>query len=207
MKTTNISIVFILIFLHFQLNTLSQDFENYMDETNLYSVTGSDGSTFDWTVENEYGIIVMTDENSGILSVDWDEAGTYLISVIETSIEGCQGESLSAEVLVLGGTIAPPEQPNIELIDCISMPTAFSPNSDGHNDVLRVRASCEISKIDLKVFNRNGVMLFHSQSLDAVWDGSYSGISQEIDVYVYFLTATLKNGQKLEKKGNVTLVK
>ena len=199
--------LFIFLSLSLSISIYSQDYIDYIEEENLYSVTGMEGSSFEWTVTDEYGSIVNTDFNNGIFSVEWEQAGTFFISVLETTIHGCQGEAVSAEILVRGGGIAPPPQPNIELIDCVDMPTAFSPNNDGHNDVLRVRASCEISSIDLMVFNRNGVMVFHSKSLDAVWDGTYSGETQEIDVYVYHLTATLRTGQRIEKKGNITLVK
>ncbi|HXH17626.1 MAG TPA: PKD domain-containing protein [Chitinophagales bacterium] len=91
-------------------------------------------------------------------------------------------------------------------IPIVDLPTAFSPNGDDNNDVFIVRGK-DIVKIDLKIFNRWGELVFHSNDPYLGWDGTYKGKPQEMEVYDWLLNATLKNGQEIFRKGNVTLLR
>jgi len=88
----------------------------------------------------------------------------------------------------------------------VYIPNAFSPNNDGHNDVLRVLNNC-ISTMNLKIFDRWGNMLFESSSQSNCWDGLYQGSAVDPGVYVYQFTALLSDGQEVSKKGNITVVR
>ncbi len=52
------------------------------------------------------------------------------------------------------------------------LPNAFTPNSDGQNDLFTPFPYCFIERIDLKVFNRWGVLVFETQNPDINWDGT-----------------------------------
>lgn len=91
-------------------------------------------------------------------------------------------------------------------IEIVDLPTAFTPNGDDNNDVFIVRGK-DIVKIDLKIFNRWGELIFQSKDPYIGWDGTYKGELQEMEVYVWLLNATLKNGQTVFRKGNVTLLR
>ncbi len=91
-------------------------------------------------------------------------------------------------------------------IPIVELPTAFTPNGDDNNDVFIVRGK-DIIKIDLKIFNRWGQLVFHSKDPYLGWDGTYKGKLQEMEVYDWLLNATLKNGQNVFRKGNVTLLR
>jgi gliding motility-associated-like protein len=97
-------------------------------------------------------------------------------------------------------------QLHVELIPAIDVPNAFSPNGDGANDVLYVKGQ-DIKNMDFKVFNRWGELVFESNSINIGWDGSYKGVQQEMEVYVWTLSATFSNGKVAVKKGNVTLLR
>jgi len=95
----------------------------------------------------------------------------------------------------------------IDFCPLINIPNAFSPNGDGNNDVLNVLGH-GIEKIDFKIYNRWGMLVFHSNDINLGWDGSYQGKNQETEVYVYILVVKLKNSSELVKKhGNVTLLR
>lgn len=53
------------------------------------------------------------------------------------------------------------------------LPNSFSPNQDGLNDQLEFFSDCEISKLEMKIFNRWGEQVFHSQSTNHFWDGIF----------------------------------
>lgn len=86
------------------------------------------------------------------------------------------------------------------------VPTAFSPNNDGQNDVLFVKGPC-IQTMDLVIYDRWGEKVFESENVNEGWDGTYKSKPVEVGTYVYYLTATMNDGTTLNKKGNVALVR
>ena len=88
----------------------------------------------------------------------------------------------------------------------IGLPTAFSPNGDGDNDILYVRGAAIVT-LDLKIFNRWGQLVFETKSKDIGWDGKYNGQPQPIDAYAYVLNATFIDGSAKLLKGNITLLR
>jgi gliding motility-associated-like protein len=86
------------------------------------------------------------------------------------------------------------------------VPTAFSPNDDGTNDILFVMGS-GIDTLDLKIFNRYGELVFETNDITKGWDGTSFGEKQEEEVYIYYLKAICFDGLITEKKGNITLLR
>lgn len=99
-------------------------------------------------------------------------------------------------------------QITFELLDPsnIFVPTAFSPNGDGNNDVFRIGASFISSQF--MIFNRWGEMIYSDQAQSPTWNGkTLSGIEAQEDVYIYKIIATYSTGEKYEKIGQVTLIR
>jgi len=88
----------------------------------------------------------------------------------------------------------------------VGIPSAFTPNGDGENDILYVRGAA-ISTLDLKIFNRWGQLVFETTSQEKGWDGTYNGQPQPIDAYAYVLQATFIDGTGKILKGNITLLR
>ncbi len=88
----------------------------------------------------------------------------------------------------------------------IFLPTAFSPNDDGQNDVLYVYGE-GIKKLHLGIYNRWGELVFETASQENGWDGTYKGKRLDPAVFVYILRVTYYDGKSLEKSGNITLVR
>ena len=86
------------------------------------------------------------------------------------------------------------------------LPSAFTPNGDGVNDVFFVRGF-GITKMTLRVFNRQGLMVFESRSQNIGWDGTFKGIPQPMDAYAWTLDVEYFTGEKFIKKGDVTLIR
>ncbi len=92
--------------------------------------------------------------------------------------------------------------PNYEVF----VPTAFSPNEDGRNDVLYVRGVF-IEQCNFAIYNRWGQKIFESPYLVYGWDGKSNYGDCDTGVYTWIAEGTFKDGTTFTKKGNVTLVR
>jgi len=88
----------------------------------------------------------------------------------------------------------------------VGVPSAFTPNNDGTNDILLVHGSGVIS-VYLQIYNRWGEKVFETNSMTQGWDGKYKGRDQEMDSYAYILTASFFDGTNITKKGNISLIR
>jgi len=71
----------------------------------------------------------------------------------------------------------------------VALPTAFTPNDDGQNDIFRVRP-IGVSDIEtFQVFNRWGEKLFETSLLNEGWDGTKNGVKVPQGTYVYYVEA------------------
>ncbi len=89
--------------------------------------------------------------------------------------------------------------------DFVGFPSGFTPNGDGNNDVLYVRGN-NIKTVTFIIYNRGGQVIFQSNRLEVGWDGTYKGILQRMDAYVYYLNVSFNNGTSVQKTGEVSLV-
>jgi len=86
------------------------------------------------------------------------------------------------------------------------IPTAFSPNGDGENDLECVLGNC-IETMQLYIYDRWGEKVFESDDPKKCWDGIWQGKAMDTGVFVYHLIATFKSGESVEKKGNIHLIR
>lgn len=89
----------------------------------------------------------------------------------------------------------------------IYVPTAFTPNIDGKNDVLRpmVRGIKEVRYF--RIFNRWGELLFQNNDPAHGWDGIYKGVAQPTQTVVWMLQCIGLDGVFYEKKGTSILLR
>ena len=90
----------------------------------------------------------------------------------------------------------------------IDVPTAFTPNGDGVNDIVFVAGWGIKSLQYFKIFNRWGELVFESNDIKVGWDGTYKGVPQNIETYVYETSALSYISTKpLTKKGYIKLLR
>jgi gliding motility-associated-like protein len=87
------------------------------------------------------------------------------------------------------------------------VPSAFSPNHDGHNDVLRVVGPGIRELKVFAVYDRWGAQVFTSTNLSVGWDGTHGGHEMPAGVYVWMAVGVDFAGKVVEKKGTVVLVR
>ena len=88
----------------------------------------------------------------------------------------------------------------------VYLPTGFTPNNDGINDVLFIRSNF-ITDVYLTIYDRWGEKLFETNDVNKGWDGTFKGKALDQGVYGYYMTFTCNNGEQFFKKGNITLIK
>ena len=113
--------------------------------------------------------------------------------VIGTNIYGCRDtDSVRVEVIY----------------DNFFIPSAFSPNGDGLNDVFRVGNLGYYKVAQMSIFDRWGEMIFNDISGDNKgWNGTYNNQPAGLDVYYYYIVIMQPDGKKLEFKGDITLLR
>jgi gliding motility-associated-like protein len=92
-------------------------------------------------------------------------------------------------------------------VDCaeILVPNVFAPDKPPDNEIKVFGAG--IDNLDFMIFNRQGEMVFRTRDRGIGWDGTYKGIAQPMDVYMYYLKAQCLSGGTVEKKGDITLIR
>lgn len=86
------------------------------------------------------------------------------------------------------------------------VPTGFSPNGDGKNDILFVKGG-PFKRMLFRVYNNWGEKIFESSDQSMGWDGKKNGEDQPLGVYVWTLEADLYNNRTVRLNGDVTLIR
>ena len=119
-------------------------------------------------------------------------SGAYTVSVSN----GCSSATASANVTVYDDGCR------------LLIPTGFTPNNDGVNDIFHAICHCPVRSFSMRVFDRWGLEVFSTNDIQTGWDGTYKGINQPLSVYVYTIVYyNYCEGKNVEVKGNVTLVR
>jgi gliding motility-associated-like protein len=122
------------------------------------------------------------------------ETTTYCVRV--TNFAGCDTTSC-VEV-------------KVEIIcDQLFIPNVFAPGNGGDvmNECFRIYGTNCITELKFNIFNRWGELVFSSVDQGDCWDGKFNGKDENTGVFVYYVDAVLINGDKVSKKGNITLMR
>ena len=157
----------------------------------LLATSSADTASFAWQSSlylNNAAINnpVATFTNSSVTSY------TYLVTA--TTPQGCKGED-SVTIYIY------------KSLPGIFIPSAFTPNEDGLNDVL-IPVLAGIKEYDgFSIYNRWGQLVFHTSKAGAGWDGTINGLQQPAGTYVYIASGKNYTGRVIEKKGTVVLIR
>lgn len=94
----------------------------------------------------------------------------------------------------------------------IEVPTGFSPNGDGNNDLLLVHGESNIKVLYFNIYSRDGALLFSEENAyvndsKLAWDGTSRGAKLPSDTYIWGMEVEYANGQRETLKGNITLIR
>lgn len=89
----------------------------------------------------------------------------------------------------------------------LTMPSGFSPNGDGRNDIFRPALYGNIGQYQLEVFNAWGNLVFASRDPETGWDGAFKGKQQAGGTYVWMARYVNNKGVLTVRRGVVTIVR
>ena len=125
------------------------------------------------------------------LAVDTDSI-KYRVRVMD--VNGCYGED---DVVIRVYKTGPD----------IFVPSAFTPNGDGKNDILRP-VTVGISQLNyFRVYNRWGQLLYTTTEIGKGWDGLFKGVKQASNSYIFATEGTDYTGKTVFRKGTTVLIR
>jgi len=87
------------------------------------------------------------------------------------------------------------------------VPSAFTPNADGHNDLFKPILYGNIKSLYFVVYGRWGEKVFETQTPNQGWDGTVHGVPAVAGVYVWYCRYQLEGQPAGANKGTVVLVR
>ncbi len=155
----------------------------------IFTDQSANGATGTWDFGN--GITLPYSPGQSLVQA-YPGPGEYTVSLSVANTGGCVDD--------VSGVIC------IQPSDPIFIPDIFSPTDDGRNDTLFVRGLF-IEKMDFRVYNRWGEEVFVSENPSKGWDGQQRGQPASSGSYFYTLKATVGGNEKIEKNGEIILVR
>ncbi|WP_431210155.1 kelch repeat-containing protein [Puia sp. P3] len=87
------------------------------------------------------------------------------------------------------------------------MPSAFTPNGDGHNDILRPKLAGRVERMKFSVYDRWGVKVFETVAQGQGWDGRLGSGETAAGVFVWVCEYQFAGQQVRVERGTVVAVK
>ena len=98
------------------------------------------------------------------------------------------------------------EEEIIPEADQFFIPSAFTPNGDGLNDLFLVKANFIPSSFELTILNRGGDALFQTRDMNIGWDGHHHGKILPQGIYVCIIKYKDSEGNEHKQQGQVLLL-
>ena len=158
---------------------------DYGGAAQLQAVTTGDIQSISWIPASGLS-------NSHIISPVAKPRRTTLFTVTVQATDGCTAKD-TVQVKVISKGVA--------------VPSAFSPNGDGENDVFKPVVLGSTLAYSFSVYNRWGQRVYQSNIQDAGWDGIANGKPQPAGTYTWILFCTLDTNVPVKKSGTVVLIR
>jgi len=89
----------------------------------------------------------------------------------------------------------------------IFVPSAFTPNKDGLNDIIKPIPVGITTLTYFRIYNRWGQLLYSTAEIGQGWDGNVNGTAQPPGTYVYTVQGIDYTGKTVFRKGTVVLIR
>ncbi|MFT4696454.1 MAG: gliding motility-associated-like protein [Urechidicola sp.] len=137
-----------------------------------------------WDFGNETG------DNAQNPIYSYSDGGTYLVALTVKDANECRA-TISQQLLI----VLPPV-----------LPTAFTPNGDGDNDIFIIRGGPFEATV-FTIYNNWGELIFQTGDANVGWDGTFEGNNSPLGVYTWTFEVKIIGGESIKKSGDVTLIR
>ncbi|WP_185816909.1 T9SS type B sorting domain-containing protein [Hymenobacter metallilatus] len=158
----------------------------------------------DATATVSYRVLTLSPANAVLRSVPVASGLTYLDlqppqdqQVVRYRIEATGGGLISASYSNVASVAR-----QVKLF----VPTAFTPNGDGLNDVLELKGRF-LDNFRFTVIDRNGQQVFQATTRTQTWDGRIGNEKPVTGAYVWRFEATDQEGKRVVQHGSVTIIR
>jgi gliding motility-associated-like protein len=126
------------------------------------------------------------------------DTGLYIVTLQARSDSGCVGNRTD--------TVHVTRCANdfVTIIGEPAVPTGFTPNGDGSNDVLRVKGG-PFNLLDFRIFNEWGQQIFRGEIQSDGWDGTFKNAPQPVGRFIWTVNGELIDGKKIKMAGETIL--
>jgi gliding motility-associated-like protein len=157
----------------------------------LTAISNNNSATFSWSPQAYLSSPLIFNPIAIINSTTID---SMKYKVTATTKEGCTGEAYVTIKLYQ-------TKPDI------FVPSAFTPNADGKNDVIKP-VLAGIATLDyFRVYSRWGQCVFQTSQQGQGWDGTVNGAAQPSGTYVFMAEGKDYLGKTVFKKGSIVLAR
>lgn len=145
--------------------------------------------TYLWTMDS-LGVVTLDDS-----------------SMVSTMATGVEGGDVWLTITANAGPCSAVDSVMVTVESYMGMPTAFTPNADGINDFFRPAGLENSDKVlRFEIYNRWGQLLY-SEVNPHEWDGTFNGVAQPQDVYIYIFEYAPENEEPIMIRGEFTLIR
>lgn len=120
----------------------------------------------------------------------YENGGTYTIVLEVVDTAGCRDAAAQ----------------DLEIVLLPQLPTAFTPNGDGENDVFIIRGG-PFESTNFRIYNNWGQVVFTTTDATIGWDGTFAGKDAQVGVYTWTFEITISGDRVVIKEGDVTLIR
>ena len=164
------------------------DFETQFSKSRIanFTFTGSGAHNYYWNFGDGFTSSIQNPSHR------YTDDTTYLVRLITDSGSPYFCADTSQQKI----RIVPPFN--------LFIPTAFTPNGDGINDIFNLFGN-RIKQYKIIIFNRWGQLIFESNSISNSWDGTYQQHPAEEGVYSYLIKVVGVDDKNYTRVGTVSL--
>ncbi|MGH1335814.1 MAG: T9SS type B sorting domain-containing protein [Aureispira sp.] len=187
---------------------------------NVVNVTLTGQAWINTPSDREASIQVNTqiDINAGVSTnfanpvYSWTEEDTAIVTITDptipaTTITGTTGGDTWLYFNATAGVCTFRDSVRVTVESYLGMPTAFTPNGDNINDFFQPAGLMMSDKVlQFTIYNRWGQIMY-SDNVNHSWDGTYQGVPQSQDAYIYVFEYVPDNGEPVFIRGEFMLIR